>query len=98
VFPGTSLPEPPPEIRDRIAAADADPDIYWRRVDAGEAIWREMERVCPAELAKARGEEPGFSMSFPRSLEDALRVLRTLPDGAGAEVLRAALKAVPGDS
>jgi hypothetical protein len=98
VFPGMILPDPPPEMHDRIVAVDADPDIYWQRAELHEALWREIKRVLPAELARGGHPNPGDGLSFPGTVEHTLSVLRSLPDGAGAEAARAALTKVPEES
>ena len=98
VFPGANLPEPPPALRDDVAANDVDPDTFWRWKELHNALWREMERVLSAEMAKANASGSGFGMSFPHGPEHALRVFRNLPDGAGTKAAWAALTTVPADS
>lgn len=94
VFPGAPLPEPPPEVRDDVAANDADPELYWRRKEMYETLVSEMQRVLPAEYEAAQREGSGFGMSIPHGPEHALRVFRSLPDGAGAKVAWSALSSV----
>jgi hypothetical protein len=97
VFPGPPLPEPPPEMHDQVAAADADPEVYWRWAERNAALWREMRRVFSAEIAEANRVRSGFGMSFPHGPDHALRVFRSLPDGAGAKVAWTALTSIPPD-
>jgi hypothetical protein len=98
VFPDVHLSEPPLEARDDIAANDADPEIYWRFVELHEALWNEMKRVLPAEIEAAERAGSGFGMANPHGPEHALRVFRSLPDGAGAKVAWTALNSTPAES
>lgn len=95
VFPGVRIPEPPPELHAQVAAADADPEAYWRVAEAQSALWQEAERVLSAEWARAQRDGVAFGMSYPYGPEHALRVLRGLPDGAGWEAVEAALASAP---
>lgn len=97
VFPGATLPEPPSEFGDEIAANDADPDLYWRRIELNAALLSEMKRVLPAEMETARREGSSFMMAYPHGPEHALRVFRNLPDGVGAEAAWTALNATPSE-
>jgi hypothetical protein len=97
VFPGMPQFEPPPEMRDEVAANDADPERYWRHRELHLTAWAEMLRVMPVEYAAAMRAGEGFGMAWPHGAEHALRVFRSLPDGAGGEVAWAALTSTPPD-
>ena len=97
VFPGAPLPEPPPEMRDEVAANDADPERYWLWIEMHKALSSEMRRVLSVEYAAPRSEGSGFGMAFPHGPEHALPVFRSLPDGAGATAAWAALTTAPSD-
>jgi hypothetical protein len=98
VFPGAPPFVPPLEMREEVAAADADPDLYWRRLELQLAAWTEMLRVVPVEYAAALRAGTGFSMAWPHGAEHALRVFRSLPDGAGVKAAWTALTSTPPDS
>ena len=97
VFPGMPQLEPPPEMRDEVAANDQDPERYWRRLEMAKAVISEMRRVMPEEYAAAMRAGTGFGMAWPHGAEHALRVLQNLPDRAGVEAAWAALTATPPD-
>jgi len=97
VFPGMPPFEPPPEMRDEVAANDADPERYWRHRELHLAALNEMLRVMPVEYAAAMRAGEGFGMHWPHGAEHALRVFRSLPDGAGAVATWRALNSTPAD-
>jgi hypothetical protein len=97
VFPGMPQRELSPELRDAIAAFDADPERYWRHQELQLTAWTEMLRVMPVEYAAAMRAGEGFGMAWPHGAEHALRVFRNLPDGAGAVAAWTALTSTPPD-
>jgi hypothetical protein len=91
VFPGAQLPEPDPHLAGAVAAFEADPDAWWREHDISEQVSREFRRLVPFPRKEATSDDQGFGWSLPDDAEYALRLLRSLPDGAGWSAFRNAL-------
>ena len=91
VFPGFRLPEPDPHLAEAIAAFDADPEAWWREHEIGQDVLREFRRLVPFPRQEVTSEDQGFGWSLPEDPEYALRMLRSLPNGAGWNAFREAL-------
>jgi hypothetical protein len=91
VFLGLQLPEPDPHLANAIAAFDADPEAWWREHEVGEEVLREFRRLVPFPRQEATSDDQGFGWSLPEDPEYVLRLLRSLPDGAGWRAFRDAL-------
>lgn len=91
VFPGAQLPEPDPHLAHAIGAFDADPEAWWREHEIGRDVLREFRRLVPFPRQEATSDDQGFGWDLPQDAEHALRVLRSLPDGAGWGAFREAL-------
>jgi len=92
VFPGLELPDPEPHLADAIAAADADPEAWWREQEVAQEFWREFDRLVPFRRQDAGSDEHELGFSLPEDAEYALRALRSLPDGSGWSAFRDALQ------
>ena len=91
VFPGAHLPEPDAHLANAIAAFDADPEAWWREHEVGQEVSREFRRLVPFPRREATSDDQGFGWDLPEDAEYALRMLRSLPDGAGWKAFRDAL-------
>lgn len=91
VFPRAQLPEPDPHLAKAIAAFDVDPEAWWRHHELGQALVREFRRLVPFPREEATSEDQGFGWDLPEDGEYTLRLLRSLPDGAGWKAFRDAL-------
>jgi len=73
VFPGLELPDPEPHLADAIAAADADPEAWWREQEVAQEFWREFDRLVPFRRQDAGSDEHGLGFSLPEDDFDAIR-------------------------
>ena len=97
VFPGLHLPEPDPHLAMAIAAFDADPEAWWQEHEIGQQLLTEFRRLVPRPREEVAFEGQVFGWSLPEDPEYALRILRSLPDGAGWNAFRDALNCKRGE-